>query len=1026
MATVALSKEVLQRPQVLPEGSPHQHLGSGHSRQAARIGMHAWQEMRDGRGLTSSQLCNDISGIADKLAVVKLPACPEAGSRPATCALLLASGSDDVVLLPHERLVSSPLLESAIPPSGEAQESEQSQRSAESEERISAAAAALGCLFRMTSADSKAAHQKAKQSRCAEAEGQNVPSCPIVWMVWAESFRDASPSLLLGYALLTSRRESALFLRMATGFGFAQLGDYAGSSLYRLGKRGHRFKCWECGVKKKAPCGDTHRPDLPWCCHRRLGAHLACLATAFTGDSVTLHGNQTSFVPLLPPKETTVISSTQALDFQLGYRPVPTAVVAFTELLSRTAVHPAESINTALGRLSPTCRALWSTHWPTQKRLAALAGDEVAAQELHFWLEETAYFKMPKGQEQELIGAKRSTLEKLVAEAVPHVEGAPCLGGHNRAELPAEISTPEAAAAYLETLSAPPDSQRRNANTGQGRRRLNARAALRQQERSSSPAPALGRPASAGDLPEPSGQPLFCPQSQQLPVARQGSAGLERTRFLPSRSARLKPLACEPDSGKEWVSPASPDEAPQATRRSSPSGLNDMEMEVANELRALQRGVSSTTERYPSASRPLSEMPASRENSMPCSPVPSSPDIARPPKQTRSSVSKRRIAAMSGLSENPNSYRSFSGRGKQRGVASWQQQGAGLRAPDMASKKARLSCSPRKVMHVELEQEGRHPLRDIAFSRQPSSALPADARPPKQMLAGVPQHYGRSEVSQERRAESWSGTLPRADHGGQHGRISGSASDRTTSAPKHPHVPEQEGGQARAVPPTGALPVVLMSPLQLGHVNSCLTLPSELSSKVLAGQLQVLISGHVTPRQAPTSAHTESLGSLLSQVAAHVQGSGPLLKLASAATHGQGMPASTLAPKAGSELEPQPAKKVLPELHPSTVPSRHASQQPASHNLRHPASGAVAQKPGHSLPHVSIQPSLMAPHHGGGRGAGTPWEVLNEGGLLGSADAAVTVQLLPAVKSAVASNKPAEKAQGTSAAAKVLADVDVR
>ena len=86
-----------------------------------------------------------------------------------------------------------------------------------------------------------------------------------------------------------------------------------------------------------------------------------------------------------------------------------------------------------------------------------------------------------------------------------------------------------------------------------------------------------------------------------------------------------------------------------------------------------------------------------QENSMPCSPVPSSPDIARPPKQTRSSVSKRRIAAMSGLSENPNSYRSFSGRGKQRGVASWQQQGAGLRAPDMASKKARLSCSPRKV-----------------------------------------------------------------------------------------------------------------------------------------------------------------------------------------------------------------------------------------------------------------------------------------------------------------------------------------
>ena len=34
---------------------------------------------------------------------------------------------------------------------------------------------------------------------------------------------------------------------------------------------GCRLKCWECGVKKKAPCGQTQRDDLPWCCHRRLG-----------------------------------------------------------------------------------------------------------------------------------------------------------------------------------------------------------------------------------------------------------------------------------------------------------------------------------------------------------------------------------------------------------------------------------------------------------------------------------------------------------------------------------------------------------------------------------------------------------------------------------------------------------------------------------------------------------------------------------------------------------------------------------
>ncbi len=46
----------------------------------------------------------------------------------------------------------------------------------------------------------------------------------VVWVVWAEAHLERiSPSLLLGYALLASRREGALFLRMATGFGFAQV-----------------------------------------------------------------------------------------------------------------------------------------------------------------------------------------------------------------------------------------------------------------------------------------------------------------------------------------------------------------------------------------------------------------------------------------------------------------------------------------------------------------------------------------------------------------------------------------------------------------------------------------------------------------------------------------------------------------------------------------------------------------------------------------------------------------------------------
>ena len=33
--------------------------------------------------------------------------------------------------------------------------------------------------------------------------------------------------------------------------------------------------------------------------------------------------------------------------------------------------------------------------------------------QLHFWLERTAYFKMPRGQEQELVESKHSSLEKV-------------------------------------------------------------------------------------------------------------------------------------------------------------------------------------------------------------------------------------------------------------------------------------------------------------------------------------------------------------------------------------------------------------------------------------------------------------------------------------------------------------------------------------------------------------------------------------------------------------------------------------
>ena len=55
-----------------------------------------------------------------------------------------------------------------------------------------------------------------------------------VYLVWAESVEGikVSPSLLLAFVLLMVQREAAMFLRMATGFGFAQVGDYTASLFY--------------------------------------------------------------------------------------------------------------------------------------------------------------------------------------------------------------------------------------------------------------------------------------------------------------------------------------------------------------------------------------------------------------------------------------------------------------------------------------------------------------------------------------------------------------------------------------------------------------------------------------------------------------------------------------------------------------------------------------------------------------------------------------------------------------------------
>ena len=83
-----------------------------------------------------------------------------------------------------------------------------------------------------------------------------------------------------------------------------QVGDYGASAFYHFAKRGHRYKCWECGVKKKAPCGNTERADLPWCCHRRLGAFMPVLAVsraptgaiALTGALVSSAGSQKEII----------------------------------------------------------------------------------------------------------------------------------------------------------------------------------------------------------------------------------------------------------------------------------------------------------------------------------------------------------------------------------------------------------------------------------------------------------------------------------------------------------------------------------------------------------------------------------------------------------------------------------------------------------------------------------------------------------------------------------------------------------
>ena len=79
---------------MLPEGSAQQTLEDAYSSNAARIGLQVYREMQAGKGVMSSQLCDDTCKIAEKMAIVKLPGSPGVA---ATSALVLASTQSDAV-----------------------------------------------------------------------------------------------------------------------------------------------------------------------------------------------------------------------------------------------------------------------------------------------------------------------------------------------------------------------------------------------------------------------------------------------------------------------------------------------------------------------------------------------------------------------------------------------------------------------------------------------------------------------------------------------------------------------------------------------------------------------------------------------------------------------------------------------------------------------------------------------------------------------------------------------------------------
>ncbi|BDA45976.1 hypothetical protein COCOBI_08-0680 [Coccomyxa sp. Obi] len=1035
-AAVRMPQNCLDRPKVCTKDALGPLLSSRQAGDAVLSAMEAFKQAESAPEMPLGLLM-DGTQIADRMALLHFDA--------NTCGLLLVASATigELVLLPPEGLdaapqangqpgqqaATAPAAASAASPAAAASTGPSQSKDAGTE---------LGTILGLTEGELALAAQKAtvhaaNTARRRAAAGGN-PGDPtrgtegtVVWVVWAEAHLERiSPSLLLGYALLASRRESALFLRMATGFGFAQMGDYNASSFYRFAKRGHRFKCWECGVKKKAPCGEVDRADLPWCCHRRLGAYLPLLsasqAAATPPNAISIQSKSVCFVPLLPPKEAQT-DPTNPLGVQLAHIPPPASVVALAELLAHKPTHPVECIGTALARLAPTCRSLWDTPWICDRLSHVVAGSEEAATAVHRWLEKTAFFKMPRSQEQELVAEMKQPFEDLVGEIVPDVEGAPCLGGHNRTAGPDGAPPPPIPTVKMVDpelgISSDAVRRKRMVNTGQGRRRLNARAALRTVAIAGRRGARSGSP---GQLPDAAGTasdstaaaaaaasaPAGAPSGGDQPVA---STGQQQAASEPARTA-ARPPGRPPGRGRgrSRGTGAGRGRPPKSRKKDSDSedDLTDQDEDALDEamqgLEALQHASPARKRQAAAAKRPGARTrrsitpPPEPEEKSPMS----SPDFAkiRPPRKLRSGpkqLESKGEGAEDGGEDHPNDG------GDDGGDAPMEEE------PPSSSGQAALTTrrSPRVAGKnpasdgIESERPAKRQRRNSTESAGAKTHTAPDAAPVKRSpgrprkhplpnpepaapapaeraaASGGSRGSAREPERQMQAAASGDGGAQRS---GSAGGVQPARSGSTGGVGRPPRQPTPAGaagaapmragpggpirpGPAGAVRP--AVPLLVLQPEQLQRAESgVLSLPPQISNLLSAGSIQVLISTTLPARTINDRASLETLSRFLA-------GAPPYRPPAP----GGGPPAGGPRPSpqaAGPGRTPQPpphSSWQLP-LHPPFSP--HNGQAPQQRDAQaRPASDAPAVPDAAVMMTVKEQRAKLHSSH---KAASTAWQ----------------------------------------------------